>query len=304
MVSSTQQLAGPSRSARLSHSFIRSGLLLAIALLLSLTATAKAQAADCMTADECVNSAQWLKGIANDYNNKAAWFRATSRQNFINAYEWNQKATFAFHAGDATAATWYKAIADDYSRKAVADAKAADSYANQATFYYAAYNNNISRGMFIAGGVQSFADYPADPGDVDGTCTTGDLCTAGTHKTCKKHPLDTYWHPKVAGKDVYQAHVYTMWCFKNGVIVSRHTTTDDHHITDWGHLWSYEIDNGPDKKRSYCNADMTACFTRYQYGFRGAAVSSAGGCIETWIFGSGYHHRNTYGGSCKDDWPI
>jgi hypothetical protein len=304
MVSSTQQLAGPSRSGRLRHSIALGGLLLAVAFLLSLTATSKAQAADCMTANECVNSAQWLKAIADDYNNKAAWFRATSRQNFINAYEWNQKATFAFHAGDATAAAWYKAIADDYSRKAVADAKAADSYANQATFYYAAYNNNISRGMFIAGGVQSFADYPADPGNVDGTCTTGDLCTAGARKTCKSHPMDNYWHPRVAGSDVYRAHVYTMWCFKNGVIVSRHSDTSDHHITAWGHLWSYEIDNGADQKRSYCNAAKTACFTRFQFGFRGAAVETAGGCVETTIYGDGHHYRHIYGGDCKDTWPI
>jgi hypothetical protein len=148
MVRSTQQLAAP-RSARLWHSFVLGGLLLAVAFLLSLTATAKAQAADCMSARACSDAASWQNAVADDYSNKSTWFRATSRQNFINAKEWGDKATFAFYAGDGTAAAWYKAIADDYSRKSVADGKAADDYAAQAQFYRAVAQDSISRSEFF-----------------------------------------------------------------------------------------------------------------------------------------------------------
>lgn len=305
MVSSTRQLAAPSRSARLSHSVARSGLMLAVAFVLSLTATTtRAEATDCTTANACFTAAQWERAIANDYFQKGVWFREMSRQNFVSAKEWGDKATFAFYAGDATAAQWYKTLADDYSRKSAANAKAADDYFARARFVSVAADNDILRGLFIAGGVQSYADYPADPGNVDGTCTSGDICTAGAHKTCKRHPLDNYWHPRVAGADVYRAYVYTMWCFRNGVIVSRHSDTGDHNITDWGHALGYEIDYGPDQKRSYCNADKSACFTRFQFGFRGIPVQTAGGCIETTIYGDGHHYRHIYGGDCKDTWPI
>jgi hypothetical protein len=125
------------------------GLVFVVAMVFSMSATAKADNS-CSELDTCHTAATWEKAIADDYSNKAAWFRATSRQNFINAYEWNQKATFAFHAGDATAATWYKAIADDYSRKSVADAKAADSYALQALHWAAAADTSFRRYIFIA----------------------------------------------------------------------------------------------------------------------------------------------------------
>jgi hypothetical protein len=108
-----------------------------------------ARAADCMSASACSDAAVWQQAVAEDSNNKAAWFRATSKQNFIYAKQWGDKATFAFYAGDATAATWYKAIADDYSRKSVADAKAADNYAAQAQSYVNASQDSINRSEFF-----------------------------------------------------------------------------------------------------------------------------------------------------------
>jgi hypothetical protein len=140
-------------------------IVLAAVFAVSLGASSRAQAADCMDLEQCDTAAVWQKAVSDDYSNKAAWFRATSKQNFINAYEWNQKATYAFHAGDATAAVWYKAIADDYSRKSVADAKAADSYALQALFWAAATDTSLKRYMFIANS--------PEPGDIPTAGTGG-----------------------------------------------------------------------------------------------------------------------------------
>jgi hypothetical protein len=114
-----------------------------------LAGTRTAQAADCMSATACSDAAVWQQAFAEDSNNKAAWFRATSKQNFIYAKEWGDKATFAFYAGNATAAAWYKGLADDYSRKSVADAKAADSYAAQALSYFSASQDSINRSEFF-----------------------------------------------------------------------------------------------------------------------------------------------------------
>lgn len=136
------------------------GLLLACAVAVLLSTGARAQAAECVELEECHTAGTWQKAVSDDYSNKAAWFRATSRQNFIYAYEWNQKAAFAFHAGDATAAAWYKALADDYSRKSVADARAADDYANQALFWAVAADNSFRRYLFIANSPDDGAGIP------------------------------------------------------------------------------------------------------------------------------------------------
>jgi len=128
--------------------FFRAGLLLAVALVMSLATSARAQA-ECMTASACFTSAEWRQAIADDYFNQGVWFREHSKQYFGLAYEWNQKATFYFHAGNATAATWSKAVADDYSRKSVANAKAADERFAQAQFTNAAADGDLTRAMFI-----------------------------------------------------------------------------------------------------------------------------------------------------------
>ena len=169
----------------------KAGLLLALALVTSLAIASGARAADCTTASVCFSTAESQRDAADDASNKAAWFRATSTQNFVNAKQWGDKATFAFHAGDAVAATWYKAIADDYSRKAIADAKAADSYANQAAFLKAAADNNASRGMFIMTATAS-GGCPLQIADA-GSQSDVIACTAGaaTHNqdcyTAKLH---------------------------------------------------------------------------------------------------------------------
>jgi hypothetical protein len=102
-----------------------------------------------MSPSACSAAAAWQQAVADDSNNKANWFRATSRQNFINAKEWGDKADWAFRSGDAVAAPWYKAIADDYARKSVADAKAADSYAAQTQSYWNASQDSLNRSEFF-----------------------------------------------------------------------------------------------------------------------------------------------------------
>jgi hypothetical protein len=124
-------------------------LLLVAAFAVSLAASSHARAAECTDLEQCLNAGNIQKAVSDDDSNKAAWFRATSKQNFINAYQWNQKAAFAFAAGDATAAAWYKAIADDYSRKSVADANAAQNYANQALYWAAAADRSFKRYLFM-----------------------------------------------------------------------------------------------------------------------------------------------------------
>jgi hypothetical protein len=161
---------------------LRATLVLAVGLLIALVvAGAKAQAAECMEMESCGNAADWEKAVSDDYSNKAAWFRATSSQNFVNAKQWGDKATFAFHAGDATAAAWYKAIADDYSRKSVADAKAATDYANKALFWAAAADRDFRRYAFIAN-----APEAAEPGEPFGTAGSfGGIISWGTRNLGK-----------------------------------------------------------------------------------------------------------------------
>ena len=138
----------PSGSA-MARSVRVAALSLAAIFVVMLAGSRTARAAECMSATACSDAAVWQQAIADDSNRKSVWFRATSKQNFINAYEWNQKATFAFHAGDANAAAVYKAIADDYARKSVADAKAADNYAAQAQSFVNASQDSINRSEFF-----------------------------------------------------------------------------------------------------------------------------------------------------------
>jgi hypothetical protein len=173
----------------------------AIGFWLAGTAVARA---DCMTAKDCTTAAEWQTAIADDYQNKANWFAEMARQDFINAKQWGDKATFAFYAGDATAAAWYKAIADDYSQKAIANSKAADSYRAQATYYRSAALNSSQRGMFIltanasAGCSLEIADAGSQSDIV--------ACTAGAphHRDCltQPHPSDPSWGTMCEGKYV------------------------------------------------------------------------------------------------------
>lgn len=128
---------------------VRKAVLVLAVIGVLMAASSQAKAADCISSKACSDAAVWQQAIADDFSNKATWSRATSKQNFINAFEWNQKATFAFYAGDATAAAWYKGLADDYSRKSVADAKAADDYAAQVQYYWNASQDSLNRSEFF-----------------------------------------------------------------------------------------------------------------------------------------------------------
>jgi hypothetical protein len=174
----------------------KAGMLLALAFVTSLAFGGAAQAADCTTASVCFSTAESQRDAADVASNKAAWFAEMARQNFVDAKQWGDKATYAFHAGNATAAAWYKAIADDYASKAVANSKAAQSYANQAAFVKAAADGNAQRGMFImtATAAQGCPLQVADAGSQSDViaCTAG----AATHnQDCytAKLPGDGSW---------------------------------------------------------------------------------------------------------------
>jgi hypothetical protein len=132
--------------------FQRTGALILAFFAIWLAGSSQAKADDCMSAKACSDAAIWQQAVVGDLSNKAAWFRATSRQNFIDAKQWGDKATYAFYAGNATAAAWYKGIADDYARKSVADSKAADSYAAQAQSYWNASQESLARSEFFGAG--------------------------------------------------------------------------------------------------------------------------------------------------------
>ena len=133
----------------MNRSLVRGGLLLAVALLISLAASAKAQAA-CADLDDCYNAASWQKAIADDYYKKAFFSGADAQKNFKAAADWHNKSIGAFLSGNGGAAQWYQAVANDYARKAVASAKAADQYLATAKFTAAAADNNFRRYVSIA----------------------------------------------------------------------------------------------------------------------------------------------------------
>jgi hypothetical protein len=251
------------------------GLVLAAAFVLSLTGAGQARAADCATAQECYNAATWQRAVADDYSNKAAWFREMSRQNFVSAKEWGDKATFAFHAGDATAATWYKAIADDYSSKSVANAKAADDYANRAKFIYAAAEGNVTRGNWLgsclpAGDCSMFTRPPgitdaewfqsvaelsggseAEPSSPVTTCPAGVYCDAiQGHGPCTK--IDNVRPKKFLGFTVFKIHATAHWCYKNGQITKLYSSDAHCDVTAYGVIRGFTCDNPDGKGRREC----------------------------------------------------
>jgi hypothetical protein len=256
-------------------SLFKATLALAAIFIVSLVATSQANAA-CMSTSDCLGAAMQKRGVANQLFSQGLFYQAAANQSRAK--------------GDYQAAGLYAAAANQKFK--------------EAQFVNAAANGDGARALFFAGGVISKALYPADPGDVGSSCASGDICAAGLSKKCKSHPMDNYWHGDVAGSDVYRAHVKTQWCWRNGVIVSRHSDTGEHGITDFGHLIGFEVDLGPDMVHSYCNAGKTACFTRFQFGFRGPEISTAGGCIETTIYGDGHHYRKAYGGTCSRKLPF
>ena len=152
---------------------------LMIAVLGSLATSARAQAA-CTSAKSCFDAAQGQTIVAKDYFNKGVWFREHARQHFGEAYNWNEKARFAFAAGNPDAA-WAKAVADDFAKTAAREAAAADDMFARAKFTSAAADDSFNRGMF-------FNALDGEGG------SSGEITIAGTRfsKSCvpkkAKHP--------------------------------------------------------------------------------------------------------------------
>jgi hypothetical protein len=223
------------------------GLLLALAFVTSLAFAGAARAADCTTASVCFSTAESQRAAADDASNKAAWFRATSQQNFINAKQWGDKATFAFHAGNATAAIWYKAIADDYASKSVADAKAANNYANQATFLTVAADGNAARGMFImtANASQGCPLEVADAGSQSDVIA----CTAGA----AAHKNDCYT-AKLAGDGSWGTI-----CERDIAAVCDADKDGHQTYVDYYPVWSYQTKPSFTEYDSYGKTDGKFC---------------------------------------------
>ena len=284
--------------------------LVVIGFAMSLVMSPRANADDtCNSAQDCFTAEKWERALANDYQNKGNFFHGWSVNYFGQAYEWNQKATFAFHAGDATAATWYKAIADDYSKKAVDNAKAADANFAQAARWRAAADTSHQRGLFLfAATFRNIAEYSGEPDETvaPGSCDpSDDFCIASADpKRCKgygpKGPLKTTWKAEVGDVVVYRGTVKTKWCWRGDVVVSRKTDASDHEITTAGYAMAVGPDLGVDQKQSYCVSPKLWCFTQYQFGFLKVPLKY-GGCAETTIYADlqPNHHRHVYGGNCK-----
>jgi len=242
-----------------------------------------------------------------------------SKQDFINAKQWGDKATFAFHAGDATAAQWYKGLADAYAASSVRNSRAAADYANRAGLMRIAAAVNQQRGDIYA---QSSSSSPPDThigsavgnGSCDGT---EDFCAASYRPTCDR--VTKGWKGELLGADVYRANVTTSWCWRGPSVVKRKTNPNDHYVTSFGETLKVE-DTGVNKDDSWCNdyhgVTKHNCLTRYQFGYKRTihipvpgvgqvpVTMKWGGCIGTRIYGDRVvpnYSTNSYGGTCKGD---
>lgn len=283
MIEAVHALSVGSRASRLA---LRLAVALFVTFGISLAASQQAQAAECGTSRACFDAAVWQREIARDYFNKGVWFREHSKQHFGQAYEWNQRATFAFHAGDATAAAWYKAIADDYSRKAVDNAKAADDYFARAAFTHAAYMGSLRRGSTLLA-----AEARRDVDEESG------LTTAAAGAGCKwdgkpgpgglRNTFDESW---------FKAEVVSNWCY-NGTSVTNHRSVPGGEVTfpvgvlqGWFFVethWAYS------KCHTFNGVSKHNCLTKREFNLlNGHTGDTASICIGTRIYGGGGHHRN------------
>jgi hypothetical protein len=260
---------------------VRAGLAIVASFAAALAISARASADECQTATDCYNAATWQRAVASDYSNKAAWFREMSRQNFIDAKQWGDKATFAFHAGDAVAAAWYKGIADDYARKAVDNAKAADDYANRAKFVSAAAAGSQDRGNWLqsCGDAETCSRMVRPAGLTDAqwfttvsqldpsmtqvdlppetfSCPPGEVCTASA---AAPHGCKTINNPRekmgrvdpndpIFGKGRYWAPLIqitfkTTWCYRNGDITRMDPPDAYCKVTTLGRIRGWACDN-------------------------------------------------------------
>jgi hypothetical protein len=147
-------------------------------------------------------------------------------------------------------------------------------------------------------------DVPAEARcDLDGDLTA---CAAGGNSgnTRCKRGLDNYYHASAAGSDIYRAHVYTSWCYRDGSIKSRNSRPTS-GVTDVGWSFGYR-DRGSYVHTSGCNnvggTVNENCLTRFQFGFiwePAPYIPPHGACIATRIYGNGSHSRNAYGGNCN-----
>jgi hypothetical protein len=273
------------------------GVLLAIAFALSLAFSAHAQGA-CMNARDCVNAANWQNAFADQYHREGVFFQAISRDYFGKAYEWGQKATFAFHAGDGTAAAWYKAIADDYSRKAVANANAADERFRHAHFVRVAAQDSANRAHFFAAitdtgpsypeGIQLVTAEPSTPG--------GYNCT-GTAKHIKnQRKIES----SAAKTDLFSYRIETPWKFCNGKVTQLYPAEPWQTVHNGGDLagWQYV---GREKVRANCyGGTPERCAWTYQWHFK-LDLPDLGPisldrhkypCATTQVRGDGRHYRH------------
>lgn len=273
----------PSSKGRLPKLLLGAALAFVAAVVVSLAASGQAKAAECMSWTECYNNSQWERMIATQRFNEGVLYKKAADQEFAR--------------GNASAAVLYKT--------------ASDQKFNEASWHSLARDQLINRGIFLAGGVGSIEELPADPGDALQPCDPGDevvACAAGARKTCKRAPIENRWRAEIAGSDVYRATVKTMWCWRGDTIVSRNSNWGEHYVTSFGSNLGLR-DSGVFVDDSYCTdspVENYTCITRFQYGFKTAlgVGSSFGGCIGTRIWGasrSPNHLRRAYGGRCAGD---
>lgn len=302
----------PFGAGRTHRSLVRGGLLLAVALLISLATSAQAQASACASTKACLDDARWKDALAEGKVQSASTLRSASKQKSNEGIIWRANENAARQRGDTAAANWYKAIADQLFREATYLANVANQRSSEAVYLYAAAEDSGNKALSLAGGFSFEAVYPPAPPDVNGTCASGDACTAGAPKVCK-YDLKSPWNAKVGGEIVYKAMVYTDWCWRGETIVYRHSTTDKGFFTLLGKVLRL---HSPRVKTSWsaCNyrngVKNDNCLTRFQYGFtkdfkvRGIKLAEVhyGGCIATRIYGNRVkpnHARNSYGGDCQ-----
>lgn len=251
-----------------------------------------------MNAKDCFNAANWQNAVAENYFAEGVFFREYSKNYFVQAAEWNQKATFAFHAGDATAALWYKAIADDYSAKSVANAKAADKRFAQAAFTRAAAQDSLNRGQFFSAQDDVGPSYPegiqtagADPG--------GKYNCTGAAKIINNHRTIEAW----TGRDFFSYELTTPWKFCNGQVTQLYPAEPDQEPKhpDWRYV-------GREKVRAACyGGTPERCAWSYRWHFVKDLPTVHVGpvtidpdvhryvCVTTQVRGDGAHYRH---GSC------
>lgn len=291
-MATNQLLSGAGRRQRW---VVRAGLALAAAFVLSLSTSAQAQA-ECMTAKDCFNAANWQNAVANQYSSEGNYFREYSKHYFVQAAEWNQKATFAFYAGDATAALWYKAIADDYSAKSVANAKAADQRFAQAAFTRAAAQDSLNRGRFFSALEDVGGSYPEGIQTASAQPPGKYNCTGAAKIIKNQRKIEG----TAANFDLFSYRAETPWKFCNGKVTQMYP----------GELWQTSHSRweyvGREKVRAACyGGTPERCAWSYQWHWKldNPTVELPGGitinedkfrdvCVTTQVRGDGAHYRH------------